>query len=204
MVSPSRQLNSVPNGRTAANKWAYLLVHELFENLSALTIIISPLSQRPGGFENVRAAWMLCRVCPVRSRSVSSVILKAHPRRQPALAAFRQPRFEPLRGVAVRTGRPSGGAHFSIHAAPVGRLFIPHGPLGRTGRDQALDLEVKVGDRFGVPLRVRMLAAPGIRPLYQTRACFIMCTVTVDEEGRWRLSLRKQETIKGFTCSDQK
>lgn len=111
---------------------------------------------------------MLCRACQVRSRSFRSIILGTDPRRQPTLAALRQPRFEPLRGAAVSLGRPSGWAYFSVHAAPVDRLFVPHGPLSRTGRDQALDLEVKVGDSFGVPLSIRMLAAPGIRPLYQT------------------------------------
>jgi hypothetical protein len=173
----------VPNGRTAENKWRccpYLLVHELFKNLPALTIIVGPLAQRPGGFEDVRGAWILCRTCPVRSRSFRSIILGTDPRRQPALAAFLQPRIEPLFGAAVSLGRPSGRAYFSVHATPVGRLFVPHGPLSRTGRDQALDVEVKVGDGFGVPLRICVLAAPGIRPFYQTRACFIMCAVTVD------------------------
>jgi hypothetical protein len=167
----------------------YLLIHKLFENLSTLTVIVRPLAQSPRRLENGRAARMLRFARPERGVSFSSVIFGSHPGWHPALAALYKPSLEQLRGVAICLGRRSRGTLFSIHSTPISRLFVSHGPLSRTGRDLALNFEVKVCNCFGVPLRVCVPAATGIRPVDQASACFIMRAATMDDEGWWRLGL---------------
>src|SRR5216683_8428360 len=122
----------------------HLFVFELLENLPTLTVVIRPLAKRPRRLENIRAAH------PERSVSLRSVIMGSHPRWQPAPATPRQPSFESLLSAAVRLGHLSGLAYFSMHATPIRRLIVPHGPLGRTAGDLVLNPEVKVGDSFAV------------------------------------------------------
>jgi hypothetical protein len=51
------------------------------------------------------------------------------------------------------------------------------------------NLEVKVGNSFSIILRFGILVTLRICPGDQTRACFIVCSTTMDMEGRWRLGL---------------
>ena len=105
----------------------------------------------------------------------------SHPRWQPAPATPRQPSFESLLSAAVRLGHLSGLAHFSMHAAPIRRLVVPHGPLDRTAGDLVLNPEVKVGDNFGVCAAAALRICPSVR--------FLMRATAVHDKGWWRLGL---------------
>ena len=162
---------------------SYLLVYKLFKDLPALTVIVSPLTQRPRGLESVRVAR------PKRVGPFTSPVVGSNPRRQPVPVALHSPGHELLPSVTVRLDGIPRKPNFSIHAAPICGLFVHHGPLRRTGRDGLLNLEVKVDDRFGIALCFGALAALRIRLVDETCVCFIVCATTLNEEGRWRLGL---------------
>lgn len=162
---------------------SYLLVYKLFKDLPALTVIVSPLTQRPRGLESVRVAR------PKRVGPFTSPVVGSNPRRQPVPVALHSPGLELLPSVTVRLDGISREPNFSIHAAPICGLFVHYGPLRPMGRDGLLNFEVKVDDRFGIALCFGALAALRIRLVDETCVCFIVCATTLNEEGRWRLGL---------------
>jgi hypothetical protein len=119
------------------------------------------------------------------ARPIRSIILGSHPWWQSALSALHRPSLELFRGAVVCVSCASGGSHFSAHATPVDGLVIPYSPLSRTGRDLALNLEVKVGDDLGVSFRCCVLAALRIRLFDWALMLFSFDTAAVDGEC-WR------------------
>ena len=81
------------------------------------------------------------------------LLVGSYPWRQPALVAVDSPDLELLLGVTVHEDGLPREPNFSTHAAPKCRLFVRGSPLRGMRRDGLLNLEVKVGDGFGVVLR---------------------------------------------------
>ena len=171
---------------------SYLLEHKLFKDLPALTVIIRPLTQRPRRLESARAAR------PKRRGPFAPLVVGSDPWRQPAPVALHSPSLEPLLGVTVRLDGIPREPNFSTHAAPISRFSVRYGPLRRTGKDGLLDLEVKVGDGFGIALCFGILTTPRIGLADKTRVDFVVCATAMDGEGRGRLGLRKQKAIEGL------
>jgi hypothetical protein len=177
----------------------YLFIVKLFENLPTLTIIVRPLAQRPRGFENIGAAWLLHHAPLEIGRSYELVAFRPHPWWQPLLTTLSQPRFERLL-VIVRLGPSSRSPCFSHHTAPIRRYIVPYSPVRCTGRNWMIDHKVKVGDSFGVLLSISVFSAPHIGPVDQTRVSLVVCAAAVNVKGRGRLGLRKQKAIQRFAC----